>query len=114
MITGDNDFDWLIKQRIKQEVEQIEVPTVDEQWQKFNANYSPTPKRPLWRSRVTWVAIILVAVISLVATKPQQATAFGDRIIETLKLIIGKTTQNRTTAETRQGTPATPVVPQAG
>lgn len=110
----DSDLDVLIKQRIKQEVEEIEVPPVDEQWNKFNLKYFQPAKTPIWRSKVTWVAIILIAVISLIATKPQQATAFGDRIIATLKLIVGKTTQNKNTTETRQGTTEKPVVPQVG
>lgn len=110
----ESDLDLLIKHRIKQEVEEIEVPPVDEQWQKFNARYAQTAKRPIWRSRVTWAALILITVASLITAKPEQATAFGDRIIKTLKLIVGKTTQNKTTAETRQSAPVKPAVPQVG
>ena len=110
----DSDLDSLIKQRIKQEVEEIEAPSVDEQWNKFNLKYSHPVRRPIWRSKVTWVAIIFIAVISLIAAKPQQATAFGDRIIATLKLIVGKTTQNKNTTEIRQRTTEKPAVPQVG
>lgn len=105
MSINDKELDMYIKERITHELQQIPVPSVDEEWLKFKSlvitekkSHSITPKL-----LVAAVAVIIIISGSLTLFRPVNANAFGERILQMLNHIVGKTTQNKTETISNNG-----------
>lgn len=98
MSLNDEQLDILIKERITKELQQIPIPSVDEEWLKFkslvkneNKRRSITPK-----FLVTAAATVLIIIGSLTLFRPVEANAFGERFMQIFNHLVGKTTKDKT------------------
>lgn len=98
MRLSDEQLDMLIKDRITSELQQIPVPSIDEEWLKFKSIVLNDKKsrRIMPKSLVAAVALFILIMSTLTLFKPVQAYAFGERFLQMLSHIVGKTTQNKT------------------
>ncbi len=98
MRLSDEQLDMLIKERIASELQQIPVPSIDEEWLKFKSLVISEKKsrRKTPKSLVAAVAVFILIISSLTLFKPVQAYALGERFLQMLSHIVGKTTQNKT------------------
>lgn len=117
MRLSDEQLDMLIKERITSELQQIPVPSIDEEWFKFKSVVLNEKKshRTIPKSLVAAVAVIILIISSLTLFKPVQAYAFGERFLQMLNHIVGKTTENKTeTINNNSSGTKTPVVNNLG
>lgn len=98
MRLSDEQLDMLIKERITEELQQIPVPSIDEEWLKFKSIVLNEKKsrRIMPKSLVAAVAVFILIISSLTLFKPVQAYAFGERFLQMLSHVVGKTAQNKT------------------
>lgn len=98
MRLSDEQLDMLIKERISSELQQIPVPSIDEEWLKFKSIVLNEKKsrRIMPKSLVAAVAVFILIISTLTLFKPVQAYAFGERFLQMLSHIVGKTSQNKT------------------
>ena len=95
----DEELDQKLKEIITQELEQIPVPPVDEQWEKFKAYFELRQKKKrqfTHRLIAASVAAVVIITSSLTIFKPIQALAFGEKIVQIFSQMVGKTTKNVT------------------
>ncbi|EGW38531.1 DUF4367 domain-containing protein [Desulfosporosinus sp. OT] len=98
MRLSDEQLDILIKERISSELQQIPVPSIDEEWLKFKNIVLKEKKsrRITPKSLIAAMAVFMLIISSLTLFKPVQAYAFGERFLQMLSHIVGKSTQNKT------------------
>lgn len=99
MSPNNEEFDMHIKEHITMELHKIPVPSIDEEWDKFKELLARRKNKPWFRTSeflIAAVAIILIITGSLTLIWPTQANAFGERILQIINHIVGKTTQNKT------------------
>lgn len=110
MSKEDIELDLMIKYYITKELEAIEVPPVDEAWEKFKARYEKELRPRNSIKKVVSIAAAIILSLSVIAY-PLKATALGEWIVKTARFKTGKTTENITTSYTRgQTEPAVPTV----
>ena len=98
MRLSDEQLDMLVKERIALELQQIPVPSIDEEWLKFKSIVLNEKKsrRIMPKSLVAAVAVIILIISSLTLFKPVQTYAFGERFLQMLSHLVGMTTENKT------------------
>lgn len=117
MSINDKELDMYIKERITHELQQIPVPSVDEEWLKFKSRVSNEKKshRITPKLLVAAVAVIIFISGSFTLFRPVNANAFGERILQMFNHIVGKTTQNKTQTISNNGSGTnTPMVKDLG
>lgn len=98
MSNDDEQLDILIKERITEELQQIPIPPIDEEWLRFKSHVNNGSKRHSITSKfiVAAVAAIFIITGSMLIFRPIQANAFGEHFLQMLSYLVGKTTQNKT------------------
>ena len=98
-----------IREEILREASKIDVPPVKEQWEDFVRRYSVPKKRKnrFRKATLTAVAVVLL-VISGSFLGPSTASAFGERLINSLKVFLGGSLYNVNTVQ--KGNPAPPAI----
>jgi len=100
----DDDF---IKENLLKQLDMIGTPSVEESWENFRQKYYPEEKKKrFWQYKSGWVAAALVLVMIAAVFKPIPATALGEKIIQTFKAIVGKTTESEQTSYLKEGSTA--------
>ncbi|MHB1652432.1 MAG: DUF4367 domain-containing protein [Desulfitobacteriaceae bacterium] len=115
MSLNDEQLDMLIRQRIRTELQQIPVPPVDEEWNKFRdfvIKENNRSRRIALKVVVASVALIVMISGSLTLFKPVQAYAFGESIMQIFNHWVGKTTKDKT--ETINNSSSPPLVQNLG
>jgi len=115
-----NDFekrlDWQIREDVLRLAEQVGVPLLEEQKQKFRRKYfredrlfvdrrEPVREEPSQSSRPKWaiaVAGILLLIVGLTFSQPKTAEALGERLLERIKLFLGGSLYNVNDTRTRE------------
>ncbi len=95
---NDEQLDMHIKECITSELQQITVPSVDKEWNRFrNLVIKEKNNRRIRPGSLIVAAVIVLIMFSSIALfSPVKANAFGERIIQIFNHLIGKTTQNKT------------------
>lgn len=99
-----------LKEDIIRELDAIETPDVDEQWLKFKNRYGLREKGNANRlpnngryATVAWAAAVLIAFALLSLANPEKTNAIGEKMIQSFRVLVGGTTENKVTTETRDG-----------
>ncbi|WP_434511822.1 DUF4367 domain-containing protein [Desulfitobacterium sp. AusDCA] len=121
MALSEHELEELMIEATSKELKSIKVPNIDEQWTKFQKNLQLENNMTLKivhhninYKKMTWAAVILIIISSIVAFKPISTVAFGEQFIKLYNFIVGKTTKNQT--ESYQRTPSSdmPMVQDLG
>jgi len=103
MSLSEKELDLLIKQQITKELEQINVPPVNEQWEQIRARIEAQNNNQgiFHISKFRWIALILVIIGSLSLMFPSQVVGLGKKIFNSITINVGKTTENLITSAKR-------------
>jgi len=90
MTLSERELDELIGKKVLEELNNIEVPNIDEQWTKFQQQLQSKKdmsiKNVLHNTRsykkLAWVAVFIITISSAVLYKPTYTEAFGEKFIE--------------------------------
>ncbi|ODA40040.1 DUF4367 domain-containing protein [Desulfosporosinus sp. BG] len=103
MSISEEELDRIIKNHLSEELDSnIEVPDIDNQWQKIKQqilmtdNIHKTQKRFPNQKQIVVAAVIVISIGAITFSYPNNANAFGGKIAEFFNYIVGKTTQNKT------------------
>ncbi|MDR3585037.1 MAG: DUF4367 domain-containing protein [Desulfosporosinus sp.] len=121
MTLTEKDLDQIIYNQLSKELaSNIEVPDIDNQWQKIKnriieeANIPKIRKPVLTQKRLALAATILISIGSINFLYPNNANAFGGKIAEFFNYIVGKTTQNKTETYKQANVPDMPKIQDLG
>lgn len=103
MPLSEKELDQIIIDQLSKEMaSNIEVPDIDDQWQKIKKriieeNIVPARQKKVFnRKGLAFAAAILLTIGSVTFLYPNNANAFGGKIAEFFNYIVGKTTHNKT------------------
>jgi len=121
MTFTEKELEQIIVSHLSKELAtNIEVPDIDNQWQKIKQrikeenNIPIITKTVLNRKRLAIAATILISIGSLNFLYPTKANAFGGKIAEFFNYAVGRTTQNKTETYKQANGPAVPKVIDLG
>lgn len=122
MTLSERELDEIIGEKVLEELNNIEVPNIDEQWTKFQRQLQSEetmsikefPHNIRSYKKFAWAAVFIIMIGSAVIYKPTYTEAFGGKLIELYNYIVGKTSNNQT--ESYQHTPSSdmPIVQDHG
>ncbi|SHJ19013.1 DUF4367 domain-containing protein [Desulfosporosinus lacus] len=102
MALSEKELERIIESQLSKELNaDIEVPNIDDQWQKIKQHILETESIPtkqkvfLNRKRIVVAAAILISIGSINFLYPHNANALGGKIGEFFDYIVGKTTVNK-------------------
>lgn len=103
MSISEEEFDKILKNHLSEELDSnIEIPDIDNQWEKIKQqilitdDIPKTQKRFFNQKRIVVAAVIVISIGAITFSSPNNANAFGGKIAEFFNYIVGKTTQNKT------------------
>ncbi|KGK91166.1 hypothetical protein DP73_04825 [Desulfosporosinus sp. HMP52] len=121
MALSEKELERLIKSHLSKELDvAIEVPNIDDQWQKIKKqileteSISTTEKPFSNRKRIIVAATILISIGSINFLYPHNANALGGKIGEFFAYIVGKTTKNQTETYKQSKDPEIPKIQNLG
>lgn len=119
MALSEKELERVIKTQLSKELAtNIEVPDIEDQWQKIKKGIvedtQMIEKRVMTRKRITLAATILISIGSITFLYPSNANAVGGKIAEFFNYIVGKTTQNKTETYKQGNELGTPKVQDMG
>ncbi|AFQ43504.1 DUF4367 domain-containing protein [Desulfosporosinus meridiei] len=121
MALSEKELERIIKSHLSKELDAaIEVPNIDDQWQKIKQQILetesiPTTAKPFSnRKRIVVAATILISIGSINFLYPHNANALGGKIGEFFAYIVGKTTQNQTETYKQVNDPDMPKIKNLG
>lgn len=98
-----------IRKDLLREASEIEVPSVQAQWEDYARRYGvPKKRKNLFRKATLTAAAVLLIVISVSFLRPSTASALGGRLINSLKVFLGGSLYNVNTVQ--KGNSAPPVI----
>ncbi|SDI42884.1 DUF4367 domain-containing protein [Desulfosporosinus hippei] len=121
MALSEKELERIIKGHLSKELDEaIEVPNIDDQWQKIkqqilDSESIPTTEKPFSKQkRIVVAATILISIGSINFLYPHNANALGGKISEFFNYIVGKTTHNKIMTYKQDNQPGTPKVQDIG
>ncbi|KJR49315.1 hypothetical protein UF75_0393 [Desulfosporosinus sp. I2] len=121
MALSEKELDRLIESQLSKELDtNIEVPDINNQWQKIKQQIleeknSPAIKKPFSKQkRIIVAATILLSIGSINFLYPHNVNALGGKIGKFFNYIVGKTTQNKTEVYKQVNEPGIPKVQDSG
>ncbi|WP_425803732.1 DUF4367 domain-containing protein [Desulfitobacterium sp. Sab5] len=104
MALSEPELEEYISQEVAKELNNIDVPNIDEQWTKFKKQLQSEQdiskrKVHLYKSnykKITWVAVIIIIIGCTMLIKPINTEAFGEKFVQLYNYVVGKTTKNQT------------------
>lgn len=121
MALSEKELERIIKSHVSKELDAaIEVPNIDDQWQKIKQQILetesiPTREKPFSkRKRIIAAATILISIGSINFLYPHNANALGGKISEFFAYIVGKTTKNQTETYKQSKDPEIPKIQNLG
>ncbi|HBV85359.1 MAG TPA: hypothetical protein DEF42_01540 [Desulfosporosinus sp.] len=101
MALSEKELDQLIKSQLSKDLDaNIEVPDIEDQWQKIKGKLveenPEIEKTSPNRTRIVVAAVILISIGSMNFLYPSNVNAVGGKIAKFFNYIVGKTTQNKT------------------
>jgi|GEM_PF-2137094 len=121
MALSEIELNRAIKDYLSKELDKnIEVPDIDNQWEKIKQQILktetiPTTQKSIFKqNRVALVITILLSISTITFLHPNNANAFGGKIAKIFNYIIGKTSNNVTETYQQVDDPGIPKVQDLG
>jgi len=118
---SERELDEIIIIHLSKELaSEIEIPNIDDQWQKIKNRINveddilKIPKTVINRKRITMVATVLILVSSINFLYPHNADAVGKSIAKFFSYVVGKTTRNMTETYHQVDEPPMPKIQDLG